>query len=1245
MSSFEGQLSVDDEERLWTWNAKVPIAVERCLHHVFEDQARASPTSPAICSWDANFTYGELNDLSSRLAGCLISLGVGQETLVPLCFEKSAWAVVAMLGVLKAGGAFVPLNPTQSESRMVNIIKRTKAHLILTSEQYADINARFVQKIIPVNGSFFETTKPSNISGGPIVASSRQAAYVMFTSGSTGEPKGVLIEHEAACTSLLSHGASIALGSDTRILQFASYSFDVSITEIFATLMYGGCICVPSESDRLNDLAGFISTMNVGTAILTPTVARGIDTSCVSTLKTLIIGAEMVSPADLTRWKGVPRLMQGYGPTECTVISHLHTIAEVKTSARTIGKAVGCVSWVVDADDDSKLVPIGTIGELVIEGPTLARSYLDDAGKTKEAFVQDPVWLLKGGKNQCARHGRVYKTGDLVHYNNDGTIEIVGRKDTQIKIRGQRVELGEIEHHLQRAFPEARCPVAELISPIGGRDMPQLAAFLQGPFASMTTSRNGLEPMTIAMESREYLTNFLPPAMVPTVYFALSSLPVTISGKTDRKRLRELGSSFSVEELLYLDQSTASRSTATIGTDDEGLLRDLWAQVLGVRKDLIDCDNDFFRLGGNSISAMELVAEARKLGRHWKVSQIFNNPRLADQALALGHSPATLPTGNSVSQYALLPDNIKVSSVLATCKREYKLHVDDIEDVYPCTPVQEHLLSLTAQRPHALTLQLVLRISHEVTLDAVCMAVEKTVSSTPILRTRLIRLQSKAALQVVMKDRTRWQRAVSLQEYLQKDSNKSMDFGSPLARYALISDQIGNYLVLTLHHALWDRWSLPIMLESLGCAYDGKLMAERPGYNTFIEHAMSADKEASQRYWRSYLAHARWKPFPKVPSGITTPRATETLKHSCSRPPMDLAGVTLSALLRAAWAIVLGRCTGSDDVLFGTTVFGRHYPLPGIEKIIGPTIATVPIRVRTPSDLTVHEFLNSIQKDALEMSPHEQEWLRDISCLNASEQSAFEFRTLFVVQPREHQVLRNPFANGEEPLFLLGGFDGYALIMQCEVFADRVTAVASFDARTLQKSYVENVLRSFDRVLKQLASSSDQKQLHDIDCVEVLDYNPSGDVKDSWKWFFCCAALYTVTFLYGLDFTIAAVIQPSIVAALGDIANLGWIGSGFPLGSIVVILPLGYTYGLFEMKAMYLSTIAVFTIGSVLCGAASNMNMMIIGRVIAGAGGAGMYLGVLNYLGSLTSLRDRPLYMGLTGFTFVSILPSAYELC
>ncbi|KAI9859030.1 MAG: putative NRPS-like protein biosynthetic cluster [Trichoglossum hirsutum] len=530
-----------DKDRVWGWNGRLPRGVDSCVHQLVEQQTRICPRSPAIHSWDGELSYAKLEDLSTRLSHHLRSLGIGPEEAVPICFEKSMWAIVTMLGILKAGGACVPLGPSQPVGRLEYVIQDVRAKLVVTSNAHSQLFGSMSQRIVVVTPTLFD--------GLPLVANAPCAiiqptrlAFIVYTSGSTGRPKGVMLEHRSVCTSARAHGAARHVGPSSRVLQFAAYTFDVSILDIFATLIHGGCICVSSEHDRLYNLAEVINKMMVNQVQLTPTGVGLLRPSDVPNLKFLSVGGEPIKPGIVTTWVRNVCLNNVYGPTECTFDCVGNFALQDDSHPMNIGRGIAALLWITDPSNHNRLAPVGSVGELLVEGPMLARGYLNQETETAAAFVENPAWVQKDGSGI---RRRMYRTGDLVRYASDGSINFVGRKDSQIKLRGQRVEIGEIEYHLSK-HPVAA--ISLVLFPKNGPYSGKLVAILQRHAQTLEVpteagdirlvSESEMKTQRIEMSQiSSHLKERLPEVMVPAVWIVIEKMPLLASAKINRKKV------------------------------------------------------------------------------------------------------------------------------------------------------------------------------------------------------------------------------------------------------------------------------------------------------------------------------------------------------------------------------------------------------------------------------------------------------------------------------------------------------------------------------------------------------------------------------------------------------------------------------------------------------------------------------------------------------------------------------------
>ncbi|KAL9600221.1 MAG: hypothetical protein Q9179_003287 [Wetmoreana sp. 5 TL-2023] len=525
-------LTSRDLEQLHMWNKPFPQKVDSCVHDIVLEHAKKSPQAPALCSWDGDLTFQELEELSARLAKDLFSAGVRPETLIPVCFKKSLYAVVAMLAILRAGGAFVPLDPSHPRDRLEALIEKASAKIVVASPETAPLFNNIPVTIVKVSSSMLACSEAVRDCRLPLVRPDH-AAFVLFTSGSTGKPKGIVQEHASVCTSSLAHGRAMHVTSSSRVFQYAAFTFDVSMMDIFTTLIHGGCVCIPSEEDRMGSFTSAMNRMRVNWVLFTPSVASLIVPEDIPTLRTVAYGGEAVKQENVSRWVGKVRLFNCYGPAECGACA-IGEFTRPDARPANVGRHFGGeLCWVVDADNHDRLLPIGAVGELTVEGPTLARGYLDDLAKTQAAFIKGPEWPSATGTK---RPRRIYKTGDLVRQNSDGTFDYVGRKDLQVKVRGQRVEIGEVEHHLSTW----RGTAASLVTkPQSGPYAQALVAVVQlvlpADLAQTLDQKLDHLPnehvLAIGFDQRkllDFLKTKLPNYMVPTHILVVTRLPLPI---------------------------------------------------------------------------------------------------------------------------------------------------------------------------------------------------------------------------------------------------------------------------------------------------------------------------------------------------------------------------------------------------------------------------------------------------------------------------------------------------------------------------------------------------------------------------------------------------------------------------------------------------------------------------------------------------------------------------------------------
>lgn len=526
-------------------NRILPRSIQECIHNQISDQARRQPKAQAICARDGHIlTYGELESQSSRLAKQLCVLGVLQGDNVGFCFEKSLWAIVSILAILKAGAACVALDPSHPRQRIYAIVRLANINLILTSTTNVHLFIQTGVDLVEIPASLTPESESVNAETDQFESRPKpdDSAFVVFTSGSSGAPKGVVLDHKAICTSAYYHGEAMGVDLNSRVLQYAPYTFDMSIYDIITTLIRGGCVCVISDSDRLHDLPAAFSDVKANWAFFTPSMLAVLHPQDLVGLQTLLLAGEPVGKEIIEKWASKARLINGYGSTECSTC--IIGCLGIGSQPNLIGKPVGVRCWLVDPDDPDILLPSDEPGELLVQGPVIARCYLNNQQDSKVKFIEAPTWLRGNSPTDCSG---VYRTGDMVKLSNDGDLFFLGRKGNMVKVRGQRVELEEVElqliehasvEHAVVSFPKGGHYAQSLVATLTIKDASKFESGSNGSIRELSAAcliRYGFDKQLI----RQFLLEALPQYMVPDIFIVLERMPFTSSGKIDRLRVMD----------------------------------------------------------------------------------------------------------------------------------------------------------------------------------------------------------------------------------------------------------------------------------------------------------------------------------------------------------------------------------------------------------------------------------------------------------------------------------------------------------------------------------------------------------------------------------------------------------------------------------------------------------------------------------------------------------------------------------
>jgi amino acid adenylation domain-containing protein len=570
-------------QELVEWNdTQTEYPHEQCLHHWFEEVVERNPLATALICGAEQLSYQQLNERANRLAHHLIKQGIGPEAVVGLCLERSIDMVVALLGVLKAGGAFLPLDPAYPAERLAFMITDSRVSILLTQHSLREHLSAPHSRLICLDREG-EVLASESLSNPPRRARPENLAYLIYTSGSTGQPKGAMLHHRGVCNLAAAQQQAFGLQASDRTLQFSSLSFDASVWEVVMALLSGGALVLASR-EVLASGPGLLEVLRrqaITTLTLPPSMLALLPEEPLPALQTLITAGEQCSGELVARWSPGRRYFNAYGPTETTVCASMHRCTGSDLPGPPIGRPIANFQlYVLDAH--LQPVPVGVAGELYIGGAGVARGYFNRPHLTAERFIPHPFSSEAGA--------RLYKSGDLVRYRPDGNLEYLGRLDQQVKVRGFRIELGEIEAVLAEQ-PGVR--EAVVVAREDGAGERRLVAYLVAePGASLGLS-----------ELRHSLRERLPDYMIPSAFVSLEALPLTPNGKVDRQALPapdrvrpELEANY-VMPCNEMEQAIAA----------------VWQQVLGLER--VGVNDNFFDLGGHSLKLAKV---------HDQLQAIFN---------------------------------------------------------------------------------------------------------------------------------------------------------------------------------------------------------------------------------------------------------------------------------------------------------------------------------------------------------------------------------------------------------------------------------------------------------------------------------------------------------------------------------------------------------------------------------------------------------------------------------------------
>jgi amino acid adenylation domain-containing protein len=933
-------LSEAEEQQLQIFNeTAVAYPKEENIISLFEAQVQATPEATALVFEDETVSYQALNEQSNKIANYLKIQGITTESLVAICIERGTAMIAGILGILKAGAAYVPIDIDYPKDRISYILEDTQATIILSSRtgktNLTDTNAQVIELD---NNEEIQVQSSENLN---TTIHPNQLAYIMYTSGSTGKPKGVMVEHRNIINYTNGFVNYFGITAADTVLQQSSVSFDTMCEEVYPALISGAKVVIVKEGGKdVDNIKYLLATEAITILSATPTVIAYLNKEAgnnninTKSLRYIISGGELLQPGFIDNLYPAVTVINSYGPTEGTVCASYYTINDTQKAAL-IGAPVSNTQIYIRTAS-GELNPIGVPGEICIGGVQVARGYLNQPELTKEKFIKDP--------HSKEAKARLYRTGDQGRWLADGNIEYLGRIDDQVKIRGYRIELGEIEQVL---LQNENVRQAVVLARADKQGTKRLTAYVVIDEAAYDKQ-----------ELQNYLGERLPEYMVPRLWVNLQNLPLTPNGKTDKRALPEAEASH--EESYNAPQTQTEKQLAKI-----------WEELLGVER--IGTKDNFFELGGHSLLAMRVISQVRReLNKELKIRDLFVFPTITGLAKQLEHEE-TEASGSTIKSVTLRPEYIPLSY-----SQERLWFIDRLEG-----SVQYHIPGVLKLEGH---------------LDAVSLelAIREVVNRHEILRT-VIKEHDGHGFQFV-KPAGQWELAktssandAELKSYISTLIEKPFDLSADdmlRAELIRVSDN-SHVLVMVIHHIASDAWSLPIIVDEIATLYSAysngnQLHLPEPALQ-FADYALwqrdnllEEKVEEKLQYWKSKLQDVTPLQLPADftrPTGNSSKGATLTfnIDQQLSNNLQLLSqeqGATLYMTLLSVFNILMYRYSGQDDICVGTSIAGR--PNPELERLIGFFVNTLALRNQVKSDESFTNLLSQVKQTTLEAYEHQE---------------------------------------------------------------------------------------------------------------------------------------------------------------------------------------------------------------------------------------------------------------------------------
>ncbi len=1095
---MEIEMLGEDERRqiLEEWNeTRRDYPTNYCIHELFQQQVERTPNAVAVKYEEEEVTYEELNRRANQLAHYLQGLGIGPEVLVGICVERSIEMIVGLLGVLKAGGAYVPLDPQYPINRLSMMIEDAAIVVLLTQEQLIDsLPAQHLQLVCLDEWEEIAAYSDANPESG---AEPNNLAYVIYTSGSTGKSKGVLLEHSGLNNLAKAVIDEIGLSDRSRVLQFASFSFDASVFEVFITLIAGGRL-VLSKAERLMpgpELMRLMKEEGITTVTLPPTALAVMDVEG-REVETVVAAGEALPSEVARRWARAGRLINAYGPSEATVCASMGECGE-ESERVTIGKAISNVEMYI-LDEEMNPVGKGIIGDIYIGGAGVGRGYKGRAELTAESFVPHP-YSREGGE-------RLYRTGDKGRYVGEGRIEFVGRKDNQVKVRGYRIELGEIETALMK---EGRVREAVVIAREEAGGEKRLVGYV--------VAEEGEQISTT--EIREHLRESLPEYMIPGVFVMMEEMPVSPNGKIDRKALPDPDRRRPELEKQYQEPTT----------ELERQLVGLWEQSLGV--DRVGINDNFFELGGDSILAAIFINKLQEvLGEYVYVVAIFDAPTVAQLSeYLIANYPQAVNRMCGIETTQInghgQGDESGRSEQFQPIKRVSR------EKGLPLSFAQQRLWFLDQLEPNSsfYNVATAVRLNGHLNTHALEQTFNEIIRRHEILRTTFEMIEGQP-LQVIQPSLSVSLEPIDLgamgEAERESEANRLATLEAkspfdlargPLLRVSLIKlADLDHVLLVSMHHIISDGWSVGVLIKEVATLYEAycagapsplvELPIQYADYAVWQREYLQAEVLDEQiQYWKKQLAGA--PPVLELPTDRARPalqsyrggrrrlsipkRVTERLEEIGQEQE-----ATIYMVLMAGFQVLMMRYSGQKDIVIGTPIAGRTRG--ELEGLIGFFVNTLVMRGDMRGNPRFTEMVRRVRGVALGAYGHQEmpfERLVEELGVEREMSHAPVFQVMMGLQnaPRgESQQVRGL------KLSRIGGERGtskFDMTMGLIETGEGIAGTVEYNTDLYDEATIERMIRHYERMMERIGVDEEQRVME----IEMLGEDERRQILEEWN--------------------------------------------------------------------------------------------------------------------------------------------------